>query len=137
MNAFYQRMLCAKFGWNWLSASSEEVEQCEKLTGRLTDTWWNGIKKKSMSTCNWCELKRKGSLKHYHFYSHVHVLKFALSRVHIICLILILCRLEHTYYLKVEFLQHKLLAASLVYIYMTHDCWIYLYVCLVRIKIWQ
>ena len=36
LNPLHQRMLCAKFGWNWPSGSGEEVE----IVKSLRQQWW-------------------------------------------------------------------------------------------------
>ena len=50
LNPLYRRMLCAKFGWNWLSGSGEEDENVKSLRQRrrqrrqrrrTTDKFWS------------------------------------------------------------------------------------------------
>lgn len=40
-NAPYQRMFCAKFGWNWPNDSKEDLEKsCEKLNADNGQKSW-------------------------------------------------------------------------------------------------
>ena len=38
LNLLYQRMLCAKFDWNWPSVTGEDRRKCEKFTTITTTT---------------------------------------------------------------------------------------------------
>ena len=50
LNPLCPRILCAKFGWNWLSGSWEEDENVKRLkTDRLTDGGQQAIRKAHLS----------------------------------------------------------------------------------------
>lgn len=62
LTPFYSMMLCAKFNWNWLIGSWEEVENIKSIqTERKTDGRTDGRRKKWSEKLTWAF--RLGELK--------------------------------------------------------------------------